>query len=146
MPRPFHLAIAVNSIAESRNFYGNILGFAEARSSEKWVDWNCFGHQLVTHLSPCDTRKTDTNIVDGKSVPSNHFGVILEWQEWENFKARLIEKKVKFSIEPYIRFAGKTGEQATMFFLDPSNNALEFKAFKNDKMIFASSNEINDYI
>lgn len=140
--RPFHLAIPVNNLTEARSFYGNIMGFQEGRSSDRWVDFNCFGHQLVIHLSDRATQKIH-NSVDHHGVPVPHFGVILEWSEWECLVKRLEEKDVEFVIEPYVRFQGKIGEQATMFFTDPSGNALEFKAFKDDKQIFASENVLN---
>ena len=135
---PFHLAIPVNDLEKSRKFYKNILGCEEGRSSDHWVDFNLFGHQLVIHYKEKKLDDTNTNPVDGKDVPIPHFGVILEWNQFKEFSSKLIEKKVEFIIEPYIRFEGLPGEQATMFFLDPAGNALEFKAFKNKSQIFAS--------
>ena len=134
MIRPFHLAIPVSNLEKSKGFYKDILGCSLGRSRDKWVDFNFFKHQLVIHQSN-NIQKQKYNNVDGHDVPIPHFGVILDWEQWHKFSNR-IKDKIEFVIEPYIRFKGKTGEQATMFFLDPDNNALEFKAFKNDKMIF----------
>ena len=106
------------------------------RSSEHWIDFNLFGHQVVAHLNPDELSKTKTSNVDDKQVPVRHFGIILEWEKWQQFSIELKEKGLEFIIEPYIRFKGEIGEQATMFFLDPSGNALEFKSFKDPKMIF----------
>jgi extradiol dioxygenase family protein len=131
--RPFHLAIPVTDINLAKDFYGSKLGFAEGRSEEDWVDYNFFGHQLVCHIG-------ETNIifnkVDGKDVPIPHFGILLEWEEFDNFFNKLKENDIKFVIEPYLRFEGLPGEQKTMFFKDPFGNALEFKSFKNDRDIF----------
>ena len=133
---PFHLAIPVNDLEKSRNFYKNILGFEEGRSSDHWVDFNFFGHQLVIHFKEKESYDTKTNPVDGKDVPIPHFGVILKWNDFQDFSKKLIEKKINFIIEPYIRFEGLPGEQATMFFKDPCGNALEFKSFKDLNKIF----------
>ena len=133
---PFHLAIPVNDLEKSRNFYKNILGCEEGRSSNHWVDFNFFGHQLVIHYKKKESDDTRTNPVDGKDVPIPHFGVILEWNDFQDFSKKLIEKKINFIIEPYIRFEGLPGEQATMFFKDPCGNALEFKSFKDLNKIF----------
>ena len=133
---PFHLAIPVNDLEKSRNFYKNILDCEEGRSSNHWVDFNFFGHQLVIHFKEKESDKTKTNPVDGKDVPIPHFGVILEWNDFHDFSKKLIEKKINFIIEPYIRFEGLPGEQATMFFKDPCGNALEFKSFKDLNKIF----------
>ena len=133
---PFHLAIPVNDLEKSRNFYKNILGCQEGRSSNNWVDFNFFGHQLVIHYKEKESDDTKTNPVDGKDVPIPHFGVILEWNDFQNFSKKLIEKKINFIIEPYIRCEGLPGEQATMFFKDPCGNALEFKSFKDLNKIF----------
>ena len=136
--QPFHLAIPVNDIKAARRFYGEFLGFEEGRSTEGWIDWNFFGHQLVTHLKTGETNKPAAiNPVDGKEVPVPHFGVVLEWQQWHDFAQHLKSNNIQFVIEPYIRFKDKVGEQATMFFLDPSGNALEFKAFKDISQLFA---------
>ena len=133
---PFHLAIPVNDLEKSRNFYKNILGCEEGRSSNHWVDFNFFGHQLVIHFKEKESDDNKTNPVDGKNVPIPHFGVILEWNDFQDFSKKLIEKKINFIIEPYIRFEGLPGEQATMFFKDPCGNALEFKSFKDLNKIF----------
>ena len=134
---PFHLAIPVHDLKKSRDFYKNILGCDEGRSSDHWVDFNLFGHQLVIHYKEKSKEKIKTNPVDGKDVPIPHFGVILEWNQFHNFSNKLIEKGVTFIIDPYIRFKGLPGEQATMFFKDPCGNALEFKSFKDFNQIFA---------
>ena len=136
---PFHLAIPVADLAKSRQFYGEVLGCAEGRSAEHWVDFNFFGHQLVIHQKPATeiSEKPIANPVDGHDVPVPHFGVVLDWDDWEALAASLKEKNIEFVIEPYIRFKGKVGEQATMFFLDVEGNALEFKAFKNIDQLFA---------
>lgn len=134
---PFHLAIPVHDLDESRAFYKDILGFTEGRNSDHWIDFDCFGHQLVLHLKKSNTNETSSNPVDGKEVPIPHFGVVLDMERFTSFSETLKEKGVPFIIEPYIRFQGQTGEQATMFFKDPSGNALEFKAFKNMDQLFA---------
>lgn len=136
IPR-FHLAFPVKELKETLIFYRDILGCETGRSSEKWIDFNFFGHQVVAHVSPEDAGKSASNEVDGHEVPAKHFGVILEWDEWHNLVDRLIDHNQKFVIDPYIRFKGEPGEQATMFFLDPSDNALEFKAFRDESQIFA---------
>lgn len=137
--RPFHLAIPVRNIEESREFYGNLLGFSEGRSSDEWIDWNFYGHQLVTHLNPnlgADGKVANHyNGVDGKGVPVPHFGVVLTLEDWQSL-ANKVTGKVEFVIEPYTRFKGETGEQSTLFFLDPSGNALEFKAFADLSQLF----------
>jgi len=131
--QPFHLAVPVRDLPEARRFYGELLGFSEGRSSDTWVDYNFFGHQLVCHLDPgigVDGKiKLHYNDVDANAVPVPHFGVVLDMHDWHTLADRLRDANVRFVIEPYIRFAGLVGEQATMFFLDPSGNALEFKAF-----------------
>jgi extradiol dioxygenase family protein len=132
---PFHLAIPVKEITETRYFYRDILGCEEGRSSDHWVDFNFFGHQLVLHIDSSKANILNENSVDGKSVPVPHFGVVLDWDVFENFEKK-IRNKVKFIIEPYIRFEGQAGEQKTMFFKDPSGNALEFKTFKNINQLF----------
>lgn len=134
--QPFHLAIPVWNLEECRMFYRDILGCLEGRSSKHWVDFNFFGHQLVIHYKPKNELELHTNSVDGKNVPVPHFGVILPWDTFQSFSKELIHKQINFIIEPYIRFKGETGEQATMFFLDPSGNALEFKSFKDQSQIF----------
>jgi extradiol dioxygenase family protein len=132
---PFHLAIPVKEITETRYFYRDILGCEEGRSSDHWVDFNFFGHQLVLHIDSSKANILNENSVDGKSVPVPHFGIVLDWDVFENFEKK-IRNKVKFIIEPYIRFEGQAGEQKTMFFKDPSGNALEFKTFKNINQLF----------
>ena len=136
---PFHLAIPVKDLKVMRAFYKDILGCSEGRSSEHWVDFNLFGHQLVIHQKPDfdASNQPISNPVDGHDVPVPHFGVVLEWDAWTELADQLKEKKIVFVIEPYIRFEGQVGEQATLFFLDPENNALEFKAFKNIDQLFA---------
>ncbi len=134
---PFHLAIPVHNLAECRNFYSNVLKFEEGRSSDHWVDYNFFGHQLVIHYKPKSEEDSHTNSVDGKDVPVPHFGVVLPWDSFEKFADQLKSKNIDFIIEPYIRFEGLVGEQVTMFFKDPSGNALEFKAFKDMSQLFA---------
>jgi hypothetical protein len=135
---PFHLAIPVKNLVACREFYGQILACEEGRSSDTWVDFNFFGHQLVIHQKPNKIidDSFESNPVDGHDVPVPHFGVVLDWNTWTNLAARLRSKDIEFIIEPYIRFEGKVGEQATMFFLDPENNALEFKAFKDMNQLF----------
>lgn len=136
--QPFHLAIPVTNLEENRVFYRDTLGCAEGRSSDHWVDFNFFGHQLVIHVQEPQPKPIGKgNPVDGKDVPIPHFGVVLEWDVFQDFSEKLKSNNIQFVIEPYIRFEGKTGEQATMFFKDPSGNALEFKAFKNIDQLFA---------
>ncbi|WP_276390491.1 VOC family protein [Eudoraea chungangensis] len=135
---PFHIAIPVHNLSECREFYRNVLNCEEGRSSEHWVDFNLFGHQLVIHYKPKSEENIHTNPVDGKNVPVPHYGVVLPWDVFESFSRELLEKGVNFVIEPYVRFKGEVGEQATMFFLDPAGNALEFKAFKDLNQLFAS--------
>jgi uncharacterized protein len=127
----------VHDLAAARAFYGQLLGCPEGRSSAEWVDFDFFGHQLVTHLDPGRRARVHHNPVDGHEVPVPHFGVVLEWQQWHELAARMRERGMSFVIEPGIRFAGQVGEQATMFFHDPSDNALEFKAFKDPARLFA---------
>nr|WP_178986887.1 VOC family protein [Winogradskyella helgolandensis] len=134
---PFHLAIPVHNLELCRNFYTNILQLEEGRSSDHWVDYNFFGHQLVIHFKAKQTEEEITNLVDGKDIPVPHFGVVLEWDLFHQLSELLKSKGIHFIIEPYIRFEGLVGEQATMFFKDPSGNALEFKAFKDINQLFA---------
>jgi len=134
---PFHLAFPVHDLAAARHFYGTLLGCPEGRSSAEWIDFNLFGHQIVAHLSPPKPGDDHHNAVDGHDVPVPHFGVVLPWDEFHAWAARLREAGVRFVIEPYIRFAGQVGEQATMFFRDPSGNALEFKSFRDIGQLFA---------
>ena len=135
---PFHLAIPVHNLSKCREFYKKILGCKEGRNSDHWVDFDFFGHQLVIHYKEKSIEEVDknTNLVDGKDVPVPHFGVVLEWNTFQELSIRLKSKNVKFIIEPYIRFKDLPGEQATMFFKDPSGNALEFKSFKDFNQIF----------
>ena len=135
--RPFHLAFPVDNLEKTREFYTKTLGFSEGRSSDRWIDFDMYGHQVVAHLID-KVDNIQTNSVDGDDVPASHFGVILELDDWEALAERLKKIDMNFIIEPHIRFKGEAGEQATMFFLDPCGNALEFKAFKNDDMIFAT--------
>nr|WP_092446849.1 VOC family protein [Winogradskyella sediminis] len=134
---PFHLAIPVHNLKACRNFYTNLLQFEEGRSSDHWVDYNFFGHQLVIHYKEESENNSYANHVDGKAVPVPHFGVVLEWEAFHQFSELLKSKNIDFIIAPYIRFEGQVGEQATMFFKDPSGNALEFKAFKDMSQLFA---------
>jgi hypothetical protein len=134
---PFHLAFPVTSLAKARDFYGNLLGCPEGRSSSDWVDFDLYGHQIVAHLAPAEAGHHKTSAVDGDAVPVRHFGVVLSMSEWEALAERLRARQVKFLIEPHIRFRGEVGEQATMFFLDPCGNALEFKAFADASRLFA---------
>ena len=134
--RPFHLAIPVTSIELAKEFYGSKLGFAEGRSDEHWIDYNFFGHQLVCHIGESSTF---SNEVDGKDVPIPHFGIVLEWKQFDKFSEKLKSSSINFIIKPYLRFEGQPGEQKTMFFKDPFGNALEFKSFKHDSEIFNKS-------
>lgn len=133
----FHLAFPVHSLEEAREFYGTLLGCREGRSSDEWIDFDLYGHQVVAHLVAEVSRPVATNSVDGKDVPVPHFGVILPLTDWRVLAAKLTSAGTRFVIEPYVRFEGEPGEQATMFFLDPSGNALEFKAFADDAQVFA---------
>lgn len=136
--RPFHLAIPVDNLEKNRVFYRDVLELSEGRSSNHWVDFDFFGHQLVIHLKEKDSKaKEAINPVDGKDVPIPHFGVVLDMETFSIFSKKLIQKNITFIIEPYIRFEGQVGEQATMFFKDPSGNALEFKAFNDLTQLFA---------
>jgi extradiol dioxygenase family protein len=134
---PFHLAFPVTDLAQARAFYVGLLGCGEGRSSEVWVDFDLYGHQIVAHLAPGEAGHRHTSEVDGDAVPVRHFGVVLPMDEWEALAVKLRAAGVKFVIEPHVRFKGEVGEQATMFFLDPSGNALEFKAFKDLSRLFA---------
>ncbi len=134
---PFHLAFPVHDLALARKFYGETLGCSEGRSADDWIDFNFYGHQIVAHLAPAETGLAQRNAVDGHGVPVRHFGIVLPMAEWEAMADRLKAQGVEFAIEPYTRFKGQPGEQATMFFLDPSGNALEIKAFADIAMLFA---------
>ena len=136
--RPFHLAFPVHDLAAARAFYRDVLGCGEGRSSDHWIDFDLYGHQIVAHLDPAAKPIAVSNPVDGHDVPVPHFGVVLTMEQWEGLAARLRAAGIRFGIEPHIRFKGQPGEQATMFFLDPSGNALEFKAFADDAMLFAT--------
>ncbi|HUH58582.1 MAG TPA: VOC family protein [Candidimonas sp.] len=133
----FHLAFPVDDLASARAFYGDLLGCPEGRSSPDWVDFNFYGHQIVAHLSPGEAGHRNASAVDGKEVPVRHFGAILPRPEWDALAEKLKSAGTEFIIEPYIRFKGQVGEQATMFFLDPSGNALEFKSFADMDYVFA---------
>ncbi len=135
--RPFHLAFPVDNLDKIREFYTAILGCKEGRSSDSWIDFDLYGHQVVAHLVD-ELEPVQTNLVDGNNVPASHFGVILEMDNWNALAERLAESGIKFVIEPHIRFKGEPGEQATMFFKDPFGNALEFKAFADISQLFAS--------
>ncbi len=136
--RPFHLAIPVDDLSACRKFYRDILGCLEGRSSDHWADFDFFGHQLVLHIKTMTSSEESSNPVDGHQVPIPHFGVVLDMNTFWKLSEALKEKNITFIIEPYLRFKGQTGEQATMFFKDPSGNALEFKAFKNIDQLFAT--------
>lgn len=136
---PFHIAFPVHDLEAARAFYGGILGCPEGRSDTRWIDFDLYGHQIVAHLKPgAGADKAHHNPVDGHDVPVPHFGVVLEMPQWEALAERLTAAGVRFVIEPYVRFKGQPGEQATMFFLDPSGNALEFKAFADMGQLFAT--------
>ena len=135
MPR-FHLAFPVHNLESAREFYVNVLGCDTGRESDSWIDFNLYGHQIVAHLSPDDCSPVSTNPVDRDDIPCRHFGVILEWGEWEVLQNRIKKLEHRFLVEPKIRFKSKPGEQGTFFVNDPSGNALEFKSFKNDSMVF----------
>lgn len=137
MATPFHLAFPVTDLKQTRIFYEDLLGCEIGRTSERWIDFNFFGHQLSAHLVDHQGTDEPTNHVDGKDVPVKHFGAILEWTQWEQLAEKLQAEGIDFVIAPYIRFKGEVGEQATMFFLDPSGNAIEFKSFKDFDQIFA---------
>ena len=134
---PFHLAFPVDDLAAARRFYGGLLQCPEGRSSDDWVDFNLFGHQIVAHLPPHAARGKGSNQVDGEHVPVPHFGIVLPIAEWKALAERLVEADMDFVIPPTVRFEGQPGEQATMFFLDPAGNALEFKAMSNPANLFA---------
>ncbi len=135
--QPFHLAFPVDDLDAALKFYKETLGCSTGRSSDHWIDFNMFGHQVVAHLAPEETGRSKTSDVDGDNVPVRHFGIILEWEQWEELAERLRVQGIEFIIEPHIRFKGEVGEQATMFFLDPSGNALEFKSFRDMSQVFA---------
>jgi uncharacterized protein len=136
---PFHLAFPVDDLAAARHFYGELLGCSEGRSADHWVDFDLHGHQIVAHLAPDAVRARATNPVDGEAVPVPHFGIVLPTGAWKALADRLTEAGIDFVIAPTVRFAGEPGEQATMFFLDPAGNALEFKAMADPAKLFATS-------
>ena len=136
---PFHLAFPVDDLAAARRFYGELLGCPEGRSSAEWVDFDLYGHQIVAHLAPEETRIRATNEVDGENVPVPHFGIVLPMKSWKALAVRLEQSGVEFVIAPSVRFEGQPGEQATMFFLDPAGNALEFKAMADPAKLFAKN-------
>lgn len=135
--QPFHLAFPVHDLRTTRTFYEDLLGCSVGRTSDRWIDFNFWGSQITAHLVDQEEERTDTNAVDGKNVPVKHFGAILEMSEWETLAEKLKAHGTDFIIEPYTRFKGEVGEQATMFFLDPSGNAIEFKSFRDFNQIFA---------
>lgn len=134
---PFHIAFPVDDLEAARHFYGTVLGCPEGRSAARWIDFDLFGHQIVAHFKPKVSNENYANPVDGHDVPVPHFGVVLTMARWREFAVRLKSQGVKFVIEPYIRFQGEVGEQATMFLLDPAGNALEFKGFDDFSSLFA---------
>src|ERR1700722_3135794 len=135
--RPFHIAFPVDNLEAARHFYGTVLGCPEGRSSDRWIDFDFFGHQIVAHCKPASKEAVHANPVDGHDVPVPHFGVVLTKEDWKRLAERVDAAGVKFIIEPYTRFEGQVGEQSTMFFLDPAGNALEFKAFADLSQLFA---------
>ena len=135
---PFHLAFPVDDLSAARQFYGELLGCSEGRSADTWIDFDLFGHQIVAHYQEgLANQESHRNPVDGHDVPVPHFGVVLPWDAWQSLAKRLQDRDVEFVIEPYIRFEGEVGEQATMFFYDPAGNALEFKSFRDMSQLFA---------
>ncbi|PSN17102.1 glyoxalase [filamentous cyanobacterium CCP5] len=136
--RPFHVAFPVRDLTTTRHFYEQVIGCSVGRTSDRWIDFNLFGHQITAHLTATSSQPEPTNPVDGHRVPVSHWGVILTLAEWQSLADRLRQYEVEFLIEPYIRFVGEPGEQATLFVRDPSGNPLEFKAFQNDAQIFAT--------
>ena len=134
---PFHLAFPVTSLARARAFDGQLMGCPEGRSSDQWIDFDFFGHQIVAHLSPAEAGHKSTSAVDGRQVPVRHFGVVLTMPEWESLADKLRAAGTQFVIDPTVRFKGWIGEQATMFLLDPCGNAIEFKAFSDRSQLFA---------
>ena len=139
MNPPFHLAFPVTDLAATRTFYRELLHCATGREAERWIDFDFFGHQITAHLIDHPEPAIPTNLVDGKPIPARHFGAILDWDAWHELAFRLRNARMVFIVEPYIRFAGKTGEQATMFLQDPSGNYLEFKSFREPDQVFAKA-------
>lgn len=138
----FHLAFPVHDLDAARRFYGGILGCKEGRSNPQWVDFDLDGHQIVAHLAPDECKSGAENAVDGHAVPVRHFGLILEWTRWEALRDALLGTDSDWIIAPYVRFEGRPGEQTTMFVRDPSGNALEFKAFRDESMVFAKDSAL----
>ena len=136
-PPLFHLAFPVTDLAQARAFYGGLLGCPEGRSDAEWIDFDFYGHQIVAYLAPAEAGRSATSGVDGDAVPVRHFGLVLAMPEWEALRDKLVAAGIQFIIEPQLRFEGTIGEQASMFFLDPSGNAIEFKAFKDPSRLFA---------
>lgn len=136
--QPFHLAFPVTDLEKTRSFYADLLGCGVGRTSDRWIDFDFWGNQITAHLVDEQSNDAPTNHVDGKNVPVKHFGAILQMEEWERLAEKLKANNTEFIIEPYVRFKGEAGEQATMFFYDPSGNAIEFKSFKDFKQIFAA--------
>lgn len=134
---PFHLAFPVHDLDAARRFYGEVLGCPEGRSSDHWIDFDFYGHQIVAHLVPGEPARSDANAVDGHEVPVPHFGVVLSMPQWREMADRLVARGTEFVIEPYIRFQGQPGEQGTLFFRDPSGNAIEIKGFADRSSLFA---------
>ncbi|WP_026986906.1 VOC family protein [Fodinicurvata fenggangensis] len=134
---PFHLAFPVADLEQTRSFYVDVLGCSVGRESDRWIDFNFYGHQITAHLRPEETKAVSASEVDGKAVPVRHFGAILDWEIWHELAEQLKAAGIDFVIEPYVRFPGEVGEQATMFFKDPSGNALEFKSFRDMSQVFA---------
>lgn len=135
---PFHLAFPVDDLTAARRFYGDILECREGRSSDDWIDFDFHGHQIVAHLAPGECGRATQNTVDDKAVPVRHFGLVLPWEAWEALGERLKSHDAPFLIEPYTRFDGQPGEQGTLFVTDPAGNALEFKAFRDERQLFAT--------
>ncbi|MCH8490429.1 MAG: VOC family protein [Oceanicaulis sp.] len=143
MARPrFHLAFPVHDLEAARAFYAGVLGCATGRESEVWIDFDLMGHQVVAHLSPGDCTPVGAGGVDGQAIPVRHFGLIVDWDVFDELAARLKAAATPFIVEPYLRFAGSPGEQKTLFVADPSGNALEFKAFRDEAMIFATDGRL----
>tara|TARA_B100000427_G_C15200395_1_gene460035 strand:- start:140 stop:565 length:426 start_codon:yes stop_codon:yes gene_type:complete len=138
MLRPFHLAFPIYDLNEAKIWYTKYLDCKIGRESSKWIDFNFYGHQISAHLVPKKENNIITNEVDQKNIPVRHFGIILEWEQWQELSSKLIKLNIEFIVKPYLRFKGKIGEQATMFIKDPSDNCIEFKSFKNDNYIFTS--------
>ncbi|MGB3183884.1 MAG: VOC family protein [Cyclobacteriaceae bacterium] len=139
MQIPFHLAFPVKDLEATEDFYKNLIGCRIGRRSDRWIDFDFFGHQITAHLKPEELKNALTNEVDGDSVPVRHFGAVLPWEDWHRLADRMKEVETEFVIQPHTRFQGEPGEQATMFFMDPSGNALEFKSFKDPSKLFATT-------